>query len=80
MRLKPLATPMRWSTKPFGEEPARLERGDHEYAEICEAVRQAKDKGEQASLSADKANAEWDARVATQEGRTYLPLLRPPGH
>ena len=54
MRLKPLATPMRGSTKPFGEEPARLERGDHEYAEICEAVRQAKDKGEQASLSADK--------------------------
>ena len=47
MRLTPRATPMRGSTKPFGEEQARSERGDPEYAEICEAVRQAKDKREQ---------------------------------
>ena len=70
MRLKPRATPDAWEHETFGEEQARLERGDPEYAEICEVVRQAKDKGEQASLSADKTKAEWDARVATQGGRT----------
>lgn len=55
-----------WEPETFGEEPARWERGDPEYAELCEAVGQAKDKGEQASLSADKTNARWDARVACQ--------------
>jgi hypothetical protein len=43
-----------------------LERGDPEYAEICETVRQAKYKREQAALSADNTKAEWGARVATQ--------------
>lgn len=55
-----------WEHETFGEEPARWERGDPEYAELCEAVGQAKEKGEQASLSADKTNARWDARVACQ--------------
>jgi hypothetical protein len=55
-----------WEHETFAEEQARWERGDPEYARICEAVRQAKKKGEQASLSADKTKAEWDARVATQ--------------
>jgi hypothetical protein len=43
-----------WEHETFREEHARLERGDPEDAEICETVRQAKDKREQASLSADK--------------------------
>jgi hypothetical protein len=55
-----------WEHETFGEDQARLERGDPEYARICEPVRQAKDKGEQASLSADKTKAQWDARVACQ--------------
>ena len=60
MRLKSRATGMRGSTKPLGEEQAGLERGDPEYAEIGEAVRQSKDKGEQPSLSADKTKVECD--------------------
>jgi hypothetical protein len=55
-----------WEHETFEEEQARWERSDPEYARICEAVRQAKEKGEQASLSADKTKAEWDARVATE--------------
>jgi hypothetical protein len=55
-----------WEHENFAEEQARWEREDPEYARVCEAVRQAMAKGEQASLSADKTKAEWDARVATQ--------------
>jgi hypothetical protein len=55
-----------WEHETFAEEQARWERDDPEYARICESVRQAKKKGEQASLSADEIKAEWDARVATQ--------------
>jgi hypothetical protein len=55
-----------WEHETFGEEQARWERRDPEYARICEAVRQAKEKDEQASLSADKTKGERDARVATQ--------------
>jgi hypothetical protein len=36
-----------WEHETLGEEQARLERGDPEYAEICETVRQAKDEREQ---------------------------------
>jgi hypothetical protein len=54
-----------WEHETFAEEQARWERGDPEYARICEAVRQPK-KGEQASLSADRTKAEWDARVGPQ--------------
>jgi hypothetical protein len=32
----------------------------------CDHVRQARDRGEEASRRADEAQAEWDARVATQ--------------
>jgi hypothetical protein len=55
-----------WEHETFGEEQARLERGDPEYAQIGEAVPQAKEKGLQASLSADKPNARWDPRGACQ--------------
>jgi beta-phosphoglucomutase-like phosphatase (HAD superfamily) len=55
-----------WEHETFAEEQARWERGDPEYARICEAVRRATEKSEQASLSADTTKAEWDARVATQ--------------
>ncbi len=55
-----------WEHETFAEEQARWERGDPEYARICEAVRQARQMGEQASRRADEAKAEWDARVATQ--------------
>jgi hypothetical protein len=55
-----------WEHETFAEEQARWERSDPAYARICEAVRQAKKKGEQASRQADQAKAEWDARVGTQ--------------
>jgi hypothetical protein len=55
-----------WEHETFAEEQARWERSDPEYARICEEVRQAKDKGEEASRRADEAKAEWDARVATE--------------
>jgi hypothetical protein len=55
-----------WEHETFAEEQARWERSDPEYAQICEAVRQAKDTGEEALRRADEAKAEWDARVATQ--------------
>ncbi len=53
-----------WEHETFAEEQARWERSDPEYARICEAVRQAKQRGEEASQRADGAKAEWDARVA----------------
>jgi hypothetical protein len=55
-----------WEHETFEEEQARWERDDPAYARICEAVRQTKDRGDEASLRADDAKAEWDARVATQ--------------
>ena len=55
-----------WEHETFAEEQARWERSDPEYARICEAVRQAKHSGEEASRRADQAKAEWDARVAAQ--------------
>jgi hypothetical protein len=47
-----------WGHDTLAEEQARLERGGPECAEICEAVREAKDKVQQASLSGDKTKAE----------------------
>jgi hypothetical protein len=55
-----------WEHETFAEEQARWERGDPEYARLCEGVRQAKDEGGDASWRADEAKAEWDARVASQ--------------
>jgi len=55
-----------WEHETFAEEQARWERGDPEYARICEEVRQAREKGGEASRRADEAKAEWDARVASQ--------------
>jgi hypothetical protein len=55
-----------WEHETFAEEQARWERSDPDYARICEAARQAKDGGEEASRRADEAKAEWDARGATQ--------------
>ena len=61
-----------WEHETFAEEQARWERGDPEYARICEQVRQARKGGHarkgggEASRRADQAKAEWDARVATQ--------------
>jgi uncharacterized protein YukE len=55
-----------WEHETFQEEQARWERGDPEYARICEQARQAPERGEEASRRADQAKAEWDARVATQ--------------
>jgi 1,4-alpha-glucan branching enzyme len=55
-----------WEHETFAEEQARWERTDPAYARICEQVRQAKKRGEEASRRADQAKAEWDARVATQ--------------
>jgi hypothetical protein len=55
-----------WEHENFAEEQARWERGDPEYARICEQARQAKDRGEEASRRADQAKAKWDARAATQ--------------
>jgi hypothetical protein len=54
-----------WEHETFAEEQARWERSDPEYARICETVRQSKQRGGEASLRADEAKAEWDARVAT---------------
>jgi hypothetical protein len=39
-------------------------------ARICEAVRQAKEHGEEASQRADQAKAECDARAAAQRQAT----------
>jgi hypothetical protein len=55
-----------WEHETFAEEQARWERSDPEYARICEQVRQARKRGEEASRRADEAKAEWDARVAAQ--------------
>ena len=55
-----------WEHETFAEEQARWERSDPEYARLCAEVRQAKDRGEEASRRADEAKAEWDARVASQ--------------
>ena len=55
-----------WEHETFAEEQARWERGDPEYARICEEVRQARENGGEASRRADEAKAEWDARVASQ--------------
>jgi hypothetical protein len=55
-----------WEHETFAEEQARWERSDPEYARICEEARQAKDRGEEASLRADQTKAKWDALVATQ--------------
>jgi hypothetical protein len=53
-----------WEHETFAEEQARWERGDREYARICEDVRLA--NGEEASRRADDAKAKWDACVAPQ--------------
>jgi hypothetical protein len=55
-----------WEHETFAEEQARWERIDPAYARICEQVRQAKERGGEASRRADEAKADWDARVATQ--------------
>ena len=55
-----------WEHENLAEEQARWERSDPAYAQICEAVRHAKDKGEDASRRAEQAKAQWDARVARQ--------------
>ena len=55
-----------WEHETFAEEQARWERSDPEYARVCEQVRQARQRGGEASRRADEAKAEWDARVATQ--------------
>ena len=55
-----------WEHETFAEEQARWERADPEYARICEGVRQARERGEEASRRADQAKAAWDARVATR--------------
>jgi hypothetical protein len=52
-----------WEHETFAEEQARWERSDPEYARLCEEVRQAREKGGEASRRADEAKAEWDARV-----------------
>ena len=55
-----------WEHETFAEEQARWERRDPEYARICDEVRRARDRGEEASRRADEAKAEWDARVARE--------------
>jgi hypothetical protein len=55
-----------WEHETFAEEQARWERSDPDYARICEAVRQEKKRGGEASRLAEEAKAEWDASVATQ--------------
>ena len=55
-----------WEHENLAEEQARWERSDPAYARICEEVRQAKKKGEEASRRVEAAKAEWDARVALQ--------------
>jgi hypothetical protein len=53
-----------WEHETFAEEQARWERGDREYARVCEQVRVA--EGEEASQRADDAKADWDACAAPQ--------------
>jgi hypothetical protein len=53
-----------WEHETFAEEQARWERGDREYARICEEVRSA--EGDEASLRADDAKADWDVCAAPQ--------------
>ena len=53
-----------WEHETFAEEQARWERGDGEYAQICEDVRGA--EGEEASQRADDVKAGWDAGAAPQ--------------
>jgi hypothetical protein len=55
-----------WEHETFAEEQARWERSDPAYARICEEVREARKKGEEASRRADQAKADWDARVYIQ--------------
>jgi hypothetical protein len=55
-----------WEHETFAEEQARWERNDPAYARICEQVRQAKERGGEASRCADEAKADWDAHVATR--------------
>lgn len=55
-----------WEHETFAEEQARWERGDPDYARICDAVRQARHRGGEASRWAVEAKAEWDARVAAE--------------
>jgi hypothetical protein len=54
-----------WEHETFAEEQARWERGDPEYAQICEEVRQARERGGEDSLRADEVKTEWDTRVAS---------------
>ncbi len=61
-----------WEHETFAEEQARWERSDPDYARICEAARQAKARGEEASRRADEAKAKWDARVACNVRRTTM--------
>ena len=51
-----------WEHETFAEEQARWERGDREYARICQDVRLA--NGEEALRRADDAKANWDASAA----------------
>jgi hypothetical protein len=55
-----------WEHETFAEEQARWERGDPEYAQICQEVRQARERGGEDSLRADEVKTEWDTRVASQ--------------
>ena len=55
-----------WEHETFAEEQARWERGDPDYARICEQVRLAKKWGGGASRCAIEAKAEWDARVGAR--------------
>ena len=55
-----------WEHETFAEEQARWERSDPTYARICEDVRRARKKGEEASRRADDVKADWDARVGRQ--------------
>jgi hypothetical protein len=55
-----------WEHETFAEEQARWERSDPAYARVCEDVRRARKKGEEASRRADAIKAEWDARAASQ--------------
>jgi hypothetical protein len=68
-----------WEHETFAEEQARWERSDPEYARICEAARQAKGTGEEASRRADEVKAEWDAGAGTQR-QTNDDAQRAGGH
>jgi hypothetical protein len=63
---RPVRRTEAWEHETFAEEQARWERNDPGYAWICERVRQAKPSGGDASLRADLAKAEWDARAAVR--------------